>query len=362
MKWTSEERRLIRKSRGTGCRLTGVRVSLVLFLFLISASAFGQFVPQKSGTTAQLRGVSAVSSQVAWASGSNGTFLRTTDGGSKWTAATVPGAASLDFRDVEAVDANTAYLLATAGKIYKTTDGGRHWKLQYENTGPGVFLDAISFWDAQHGIVLGDPIDGRFLLLTTSDGGKTWNQVSGANIPPAIADEAAFAASGTCLTVGGKQLAWFGTGGRAARVFRSVDQGRTWQVSTTPIISGADSTGIFSIAFSNAKHGIVAGGDYKNMAEGKANAARTTDGGVTWKLPAAGPDGFRSCVAFVPRTTKLVAVGQTRCEFSTDDGAIWNALGKEGYHSISFSPSRTGWAVGADGRIARIDAASLPNR
>ncbi|MEK6301682.1 MAG: YCF48-related protein [Acidobacteriota bacterium] len=334
----------------------------LLALCLATASAFGQFAPQVSGTTAQLRGVSAVSSTVAWASGSNGTFLRTTDGGAKWTAATVTGAAALDFRDVEGVDANTAYLLATAGKIYKTTDGGASWVLQYNNTAPGVFLDAFAFWDAQHSIALGDPMDGRFLLLTTSDGGKNWNKVAGANIPPSIADEAAFAASGTCLVVGGKQNAWFGTGGRAARVFRSTDRGRTWKVSGTPITSGADSTGIFSIAFRDSMHGIVVGGDYKNQTEAKANAAQTTNGGVTWNPLASRPDGFRSCVAFAPGTKKVVAVGQTKCDFSTDDGASWSALGKDGYHSISFSRSRTGWAVGADGRIAKLEGTRLQGR
>lgn len=122
-------------------RLTRLLVGGVLALYVESASAFGQFRPQTSGATAQLRGVSAVSNLVAWASGSNGTFLRTTDGGLNWTVGTVPDASALDFRDIEA-DARTAYLLATAGKIYKTTDGGEHWSLQYDNTSPGVFLDA----------------------------------------------------------------------------------------------------------------------------------------------------------------------------------------------------------------------------
>jgi photosystem II stability/assembly factor-like uncharacterized protein len=329
------------------------------FAVCFAASAFAQLAPQTSGTTAQLRGVSAVNDRVAWASGSNGTVLRTTDGGAMWTTSTIPEASSLDFRDVEAIDANTAYVMATAGKIFKTTDGGTTWALQYNNTAPGVFLDAFAFWDAQQGIVLGDPIGGRFLLLTTNDGGKTWGRVSVANIPESVADEAAFAASGTCLVVGGKQDAWFGTGGRAARVFRSTDRGQTWKVSTTPITSGADSTGIFSIAFRDAKHGIVVGGDYKNMAEGKANAARTTDGGVTWELLASRPDGFRSGVAFVPGTSKLVAVGQTKCDWSSDDGASWKPLGSVGYHSLSFSRSGVGWVAGADGKIAKIEASRL---
>jgi photosystem II stability/assembly factor-like uncharacterized protein len=338
---------------------TRLLVGALLALYVGSVSAFGQFKPQISRTTAQLRGVSAVSNLIAWASGSNGTFLRTTDGGLNWTAGIVPGASALDFRDVEGVDARTAYLLATAGRIYKTTDGGSHWILQYDNTSPGVFLDAFAFWDAQHGVALGDPMNGRFLLITTRDGGKSWSQVASANIPPSIEGEAAFAASGTCLAVAGRQNAWFGTGGRTARVFRSTDHGSTWNVSSTPITSGTDSTGIFSIAFRDEKQGMVVGGDYKKQHEASANAARTTDGGVTWNLIGDPPGGYRSVVAFVPGTAKLIAVGEAGSDFSTDNGASWKSLGKDGYHSISFARSGSGWVVGADGRIAKIEDAGL---
>jgi photosystem II stability/assembly factor-like uncharacterized protein len=335
---------------------------LLLASCVAPESTFGQFRSQTSGTTAQLRGVSAVSSTVAWASGSNGTFLRTTNGGLNWAVGKVSDASALDFRDIEAIDAHTAYLLATAGRIYKTTDGGVHWSLQYDNTSPGVFLDAIAFWDAQHGIALGDPMNGRFLLITTRDGGKSWNQVASENMPASLEGEAAFAASGTCLAVGGKQNAWFGTGGRAARVFRSTDQGRTWKVSATPITSGADSTGIFSLAFRDEKHGIVVGGDYKKPDETSANAAKTTDGGVTWNVVASRPGGYRSGVAFVPGSGKLIAVGQAGSNFSNDVGASWKPLGKDGYHSISFARSGDGWVVGADGRIAKIEDARVLDR
>jgi photosystem II stability/assembly factor-like uncharacterized protein len=341
---------------------TRLWICLLLALCLATASAFGQFKAQNSRTPAQLRGISAVSDLVAWASGSNGTFLRTTDGGLSWTVGTVPDAGALDFRDVEGVDARTAYLLATAGKIYKTTDGGEHWALQYHNTSPGVFLDAFAFWDAQHGVALGDPMNGRFLLITTRDGGKDWNQVASASLPPSIEGEAAFAASGTCIAVGGKQNAWFGTGGRAARVFRSTDGGGTWNVSATPITSGTDSTGIFSIAFRDSRHGIVVGGDYKKQHETNANAARTTDGGVTWSLIANPPGGYRSGVAFIPGTAKLIAVGETGSDLSTDGGVSWKMLGKDGYHSVSLARSGAGWVVGADGRIARIEDARVLDR
>ena len=68
--------------------------------------------PQPSGVTVRLRGVNAVSSTVAWASGAGGTVLRTTDGGRTWQRRAVPGADALDFRDVDALGATTAVALS----------------------------------------------------------------------------------------------------------------------------------------------------------------------------------------------------------------------------------------------------------
>ena len=331
------------------------RTLMSAVIILAISSSPPRLKPQTGGTTAQLRGVSAAGADVAWASGSKGPYLRTTDGGLTWRKGTVPDASSLDFRDVQAIDADTAYLLATAGKIYKTSDGGGHWSLRYNNVAEGVFLDSFAFWDARRGIALGDPMNDGFLILTTNDGGATWDQVPSANIPPAIKGEAAFAASGTCVAVEGKSNVWFATGGKAARVFRSADGGGTWRVSNTPIISGADSTGIFSIAFRDSKNGIVVGGDYKKPDAVTDNAARTTDGGATWKLvERARPNGFRSCVAYIGASI-LVAVGERGCDYSTDGGATWTVLENEGYHAISIHSSRHGWAVGANGKIAVLE-------
>src|ERR1051325_2341620 len=114
---------------------------------------------QTSGVTARLRGISAVNRRVAWASGSGSTVLRTEDGGASWKKITVTSD-KLDFRDVDAIDEQTAYVLSIgngdASRIYKTTDGGITWKLQFRSDDPKAFLDAMSFWDADHGLVIGD--------------------------------------------------------------------------------------------------------------------------------------------------------------------------------------------------------------
>src|SRR5262249_46794587 len=123
-------------------------------LFIAATAAAQSLTVQISNSTASLRGVSAVSEQVAWASGTGGTFLRTTDGGTTWTAGKVPGAERLDFRDVQAVDANTAYLLSIGkgetSRVYKTTDGGANWTLQLQNKDAEGFFDEMAFWTPQH--------------------------------------------------------------------------------------------------------------------------------------------------------------------------------------------------------------------
>jgi photosystem II stability/assembly factor-like uncharacterized protein len=313
------------------------------------------WVVQPSGTTASMRGVSAVSAKVVWASGTNGTYLQTFDGGRSWRVAVVPGAQELDFRDVQGVGDQTAYLLSSGpgdkSRIYKTIDAGAHWTLQFTNPDPTGFLDAMAFWDAGHGIVLGDPVDGKFVILVTDDGGAHWQRRV---TPPALTNEGAFAASGTCLIARGQGQAWFGTGGPgAARVFHTTDGGATWTVSSTTIRNDGPSAGIFSLAFSDGQHGVAVGGDYNKPAEASRNVAVTSDGGRTWVQPTgAQPNGFRSAVAYVDDRKMWIATGTSGSDVSFDDGKSWRQFDDQAYNAISFLGSKIGWAVGPKGALA----------
>ena len=180
-----------------------------------------------------------------------------------------------------------------------------------------------------------------------------------ANIPPALPGDGAFAASGTCLVVQGSRNAWFGSGGAArARVFRSTDQGLTWSVADTPIMAGTASAGIFSLAFSDADHGIAVGGDYRQEREPGDNLAVTADGGKTWAF--AGTTrlrSFRSAIGYVPgsKGRRLIAAGPAGTDSSADGGATWAPIGDEGFHALSIAPrGGTAWAVGEQGRIAVV--------
>src|ERR1700722_18759283 len=317
-----------------------------LIFFLATAAALAQSGPETriSRIKENLRGVSVVSQTVAWASGTHGSYLRTTDG-RIWIPAYVPGAEALDFRGVVAFSAVEAFLMSSGpgdqSRIYHTDDAGRHWQLQFTNTNPKGFFDSMIFWDRTHGIVLGDPIPDetgalKFELLTTDDG-KTWTPIPPGQLPPALEGEGAFAASNSCIAIlktpgiqnpvvpgeargpgytGNQQTfesaaptaeagassfdpnIWFATGGKVARVFHSPDRGHTWEVFETPINHGPESAGIFPIAFRDATHGVIAGGDYKLPEQDGPNLAFTDDGGKTWTLSKIFPQSYYSAVAY----------------------------------------------------------------
>ena len=320
------------------------------FLLVIALPAAAQsWTPIASGTTANLRGVSA-KGQTVWVSGEKGTVLKTTDGGRTWRPVSPRGVADLDFRDVEAIDDRTAFIMGAGegskSRIYKTADGGESWLLMATNLQPKGFWDCMSFWDPTHGIIVGDPIaggDGRFTILTTIDG-STWQPIKG---PPANKDEGSFAASGTCVFTRGTREAWFGTGGQGGgRVFHSQDGGQTWSIAKTPIRHDSEGAGIFSLAFTDALHGVAVGGDYMKPAESAGNLAITSDGGKTWMAPAGpAPGGYRSAVTC---GSVCVATGASGSDLSTDGGERWRSF-DGGFNAIN-----NGFAVGANGRIATL--------
>jgi photosystem II stability/assembly factor-like uncharacterized protein len=337
-----------------------VKMFAVLLAAFLTA-AVPRWEPQTSGITARLRGVSAASERVVWASGANGTILRSADGGATWQRLTIPGTERLDFRDIDAFpgDGRTAYALSIgqgpASRIYKTMDAGEHWTLQFTNDDPKAFYDAMAFWDADRGLAISDSVDGRFVILTTHDGGAHWTRVPADTLPPALPNEGAFAGSGTNIAVFGRDLAWIGTGASTkSRVLRTSDGGRTWAIADTPIVTSA-SAGIFSVAFRDPQHGMVVGGDYRKEGDAANVAAVTSDGGVTWTL-SPGLSGFRSAVAHLPGSDRSwIAVGPQGADSTADDGKTWMPVEGTGYHAFSFAPkSRVGWGVGESGRIGKL--------
>ena len=316
-------------------------------------------------TKSNLRGLHVLSSDDVWASGSNGTIVNTFDGGENWHVHLVPGAEELDFRDVHAIDDGTVVAITsgTPARIYRSTSGGSNWSLVFENTDERVFLDSVCFLDDRRGIAMGDPIGDGLYLLATRDAGKTWRPFK--QVPRILPGEAGFAASGTNMISTEKKKVFIGLGsheeGQASltsRILFSLDSAKSWKKTNVPI-ARSPSAGIFSICFANKKNGVAVGGDYKRADDSSSNYAVTLDGGLTWSTPAVRepPTGFRSCVSVwlkYGREINMIAVGPNGTDRSTDLGQKWHRISNEGFHAVDFEPDgQFGWAVGADGRIAK---------
>jgi len=331
---------------------------LIALAVLLPLSIDAQWVRQPVNTTASFRGLAVVNEKIVWASGTGGTVIRTIDGGKTWNVIIVPGAEKLDFRDIEAFDANTAYILSIgngdASRIYKTTDGGKTWKLQFKNDDPKKFFDALACWENDSCIAVSDPVDGKFAFIRNY-GGDKWEAVD--SDAEAKDGQAAFAASGTCLiTTGSHHPALLVSGGQSAEIYRTIDNGRHWDKSPTPIISGTSGSGIFSIAMFDKSNGVIVGGNYEKPNETKDNLAFTTDGGKTWRI-GTGLSGYRSGVAYVDQST-IIAVGTNGSDMSRDGGKSWSIFGKENLNSVaSFTKTMSNrpwsnvWGVGPKGLV-----------
>jgi photosystem II stability/assembly factor-like uncharacterized protein len=323
---------------------------------------------QSSGMDTNLRAVSIAEftdsrpapAPVVWVSGSNGVILQSKDVGKTWQRLRVPSGETLDFRSIQAVDARTAYVMSIGeaghSRIYKTTDGGGNWTLQYADKRKEFFLDALVCVSEIECFAVGDPIDGKFVIVHTRDG-QNWTQLPTDHMPAALADEGAFAASGTCLAVFDQRDIYFVTGGPAARLFHSSDAAYSWTVSSTPIVSGNASSGIFSIAVQDLAL-VIVGGDYQDVANPHDVAAFSADQGKTWKLAVQQPGGFRSAVARVDERI-LVAVGPNGEDASADGGAHWKHTDSLNLNAIKVFRHDYVWAVGPNGTIARLKSPPL---
>jgi photosystem II stability/assembly factor-like uncharacterized protein len=340
----------------------------VLTAFVSSAQTTGRvsgpWEIEVSGTAAGLRGVHAVGGGVVWASGTGGTVVRSEDSGYEWQQCTMPPeAGKLDFRGVWAWDAQTALVMSSGpgdqSRLYQTTNGCSSWKQVFTNpnaanaTYPG-FWDGILFLDKQRGLIYGDPVlgaartdsvGGDSLVIPveeTRDGGQTWAE---AKPLKALPGESSFAASNSAMAATGGWI-WLGTS--KARVLRSRD-GVEWQSGQTPLASGNDSSGVFSIAFRDQRHGIAVGGDYRKPQEPSGTAAYTSDGGEHWRSAGKPPHGFRSAVAWDAKSHAWITVGTNGSDISYDDGETWQWLDSGNWNALSLP-----WAVGPNGQIGKL--------
>jgi photosystem II stability/assembly factor-like uncharacterized protein len=379
--------------------------TLVFAVGAVNAPA--QWAIQNSNTNADLRGIHSVDGNIAWASGTNGTVLRTVDGGSNWQACAVPpGAEKLDFRGVQAFDAKTAIVMSSGkgdlSRLYKTTDGCRTWRLVFTNPDKDGFWDAIQFtrnptasveaaiWD---GVVVGDPVNGRFAEFQSQDSGEHWEPIGSPDLksPSSRGSEAPFAASNSSVIADPYNSIMLVTGGKSGA--RSIilseyvkhDPLVFWKYvgGNMPLAKG-DSAGAFSVARATGNTEIAntdprdkwwllwiskgtyvaVGGDYRKPESLVGTAAYSTDSGLSWHSPQGPPHGYRSAVAYDAATKTWITVGPNGTDISTDDGKNWRAsmpdaaLGEAADADRNWNALSLPFVVGPKGRIGKLNRGS----
>ena len=376
-----------------------------LLFLAIALPARAQWQIQDSHTTASLRGIHALGNGVAWASGTQGTVLHTTDDGTTWqTCTTPPGAEKLDFRGIQAFDANTAIAMSSGkgdlSRLYKTTNACKSWKLLLANPDRDGFWDALKFDTAQtarkadpphdrcFGVVLGDPVDQAFVVLVTYDCGEHWQRQVRQMVPVAKG-EAIFAASNSSLALNSRITRTFVTGGlsgpRVVSFSVSADDTNSlgelysvagvpsrftpgaWSIDILPFVSANDSSGAFSIAQVPVpgKPGlrtVVVGGNYK-LPDATPGTAWFIGADHKWHPAQTPPHGYRSAVAYDSATKTWITVGPNGTDISTDEGKDWRALqpgsGEPADSDKNWNALSLPFVVGPKGRIGKLNPAAF---
>jgi len=303
-----------------------MKVRYLLATFVLSMM-IGRLNAQKiqvveTGKPVSIRGLSVVNNKIAWLSSSSGYTAITRDGGHTWQWQQVKGFEKADFRDIEAFSDKEAIIMSsgTPALILKTTDGGANWQLKYRNDDKAYFLDAMDFSNKKHGLILGDPIDKKFLLLETNDGGDSWHKF--ANLPDAEEGEAAFAASGTCFRIsyGGDYFSIV-TGGTVARHLVLEKPFKEWAYYDLPITHGQASNGAFSVSEGGV---VIVGGNYSSPKYADSVSC-TFSGHPPYVKSRPGPAGYQSCVELITPQTYL-STGTPGSNISVDHGQSWRQI------------------------------------
>ncbi len=312
-----------------------------------------------TATDEEFRGLAAVSKQVAWVAGEDGSVLLTRNGGKSWRDVSPAQADGLALRDIEAKNSRRAVALSIGtgedSRIYATRDGGKTWSETFRNSDPSAFYDCMAFTPNGDGLALSDPVDGYFQLARSSDFGLSWRVQSTVGMPEAVPGEFAFAASGTCLVAGKHGQFWFVTGGiDVPRIFSSNDGGRSWSVSEVPL-RGGPSAGIYSVDFASPEQGVIVGGDYADEDNGADASAYLAPSSDVWRVSTSPVLGYRSGVSFVPHAgDTAIAVGPTGSDVSYDGGKTWSNFDDDRYDGIQCSRGGFCWASGTEGRVAKL--------
>ena len=303
------------------------------------------------GKLFSLRGLSVVTDQILWVSGSAGSVGLSTDGGLNWKWIQVPGFEKSDFRDIEAFSDQEAVIMGITepAVVLYTTDGGTNWVTAFRDSSRSAFLDAMYFSGDQAWLI-GDPEAGKILFAVSDDRGKTWRKRNPSGFESVASGEAFFAASGTNISLTREGVPVLVSGGKKSCLY--FDSNRFQLLMN----QGEETTGANSIAVNpfNTNEAFIVGGDFSHDTSRYRNAIRIQFEPFLETVPLTPPGGYRSCVEYLDKN-RMICCGTSGVDFSDDAGTHWKLISKRGFHTCR--KSKTGNAVflsGPRGSVGRL--------
>ncbi len=308
-------------------------LSILLALIINSSIAFSQWTTLTSGSSAELRGVYFTNPQTGYVVGSDGTVLKTIDGGTNWFALT-PGITDT-LRSVFFTDDSTGYASGANGKIIKTIDAGNSWVSLPSNV-PNL-IRSVFFPSHDIGYVAG----GGGVILKTIDGGASWTPQISTITQDLISirfinNDTGWAAS---------SLGTFMSG----IILKTMDGGSTWDTVYT------NTNGFLSVFCATA--------DTIYSAGGFGVIAQSTDGGTTWNTLVSGSANNLRGAYYLSGTKGYVVGDLGDILYTNNGGATYNnqTIQSNGILGVYFSNPDTGYACGTLGTILKYTTPCIPD-
>lgn len=327
---------------------------IIFAILFISSPAYSQWFQQNSGVTYQLNYVCFVDPNTGIAAGTYGTVLRTTNGGTNWTASVILDT-NIVYRSIYFLNQNTGYIagcillfqptLDAEPIIIKTTNAGVSWFSVLNDS--GYTLRSLYFINSNTGFASGGLYgNGPNYLLTTTNAGVNWQRTSpGSGYLWCISFKDANTGFGSCLS---------------SYFYRTTNSGLNWiwyQSIPDYLIS--------CVTFIDANTGFLTGGNELTL-DSVGHIYKTVNGGDNWNLVYTDHRGeingarfVNSSTGFAVGTLDPTALNQipSRILKSTNIGSNWfiDTLFNQiyGLASLYFTDPNTGYVVGGNGVILK---------
>jgi photosystem II stability/assembly factor-like uncharacterized protein len=321
-------------------------ICLLIFFYIINVQAQQPGWTQiSSGTSEDLFSIHVTKDSIAYASGSGGTILKSTDGGFTWS--TLNSNVVSNLFDVFALDQQNVIAVGSASTIIRTTDGGNSWNLVGSGLTQNESLFAISF-SGTYGICGGELLT----ILFSSDSGESW-QISQTGLLNAFYDTSML--SREIGFVAGEQLVV----PRNQPLFgKTTDSGINWEF-TAFFLNNNDGTA-HGIDFTDEQTGYICSAVWN----GQGAISKTTNGGVNWTTTLF--DHFLWSIDFPISDASQIgySVGdQGTILKTTDAGSTWQSQQSgtsQRLNKIYFIDLDFGFAVGENGLILRTSSGGEP--